>query len=50
MFDTRAGGKPLKVRFTMSDTSAPAITWKSEFSMADGPWTLFEEGKATKVQ
>jgi ketosteroid isomerase-like protein len=50
MFDIKVEGKRLKVRSTLSDTSVPSCTWKGEFSMAGGPWTLAGEGKATKVQ
>ena len=50
VLDTKVEGKPLKVRSTTSDTSMPSCTWKNEFSMAGGSWTLFGEGKATKVQ
>ena len=50
LLDTRLKGKPLKVRFTTSDMATPPCMWRNEFSMAGGPWTLFGEGKATKVQ
>ena len=48
--DAKAEGKPVKIRLTLSDTSATGCTWKEEFSAAGGPWTLFAEGKSTKVK
>jgi ketosteroid isomerase-like protein len=49
-FDARAEGKPLKVRFTLFDNSASGWKWKSEVSLAGGPWTLADEGQATKKE
>jgi ketosteroid isomerase-like protein len=49
LFDTRAGGKPLRLRFTLFDTSASACKWKDEVSLAGGPWALADEGKGTKL-
>jgi ketosteroid isomerase-like protein len=49
LFDTRAGAKPIKVRLTLSASSAAGGEYKQEFSIAGGPWTLFAEGKATKA-
>jgi hypothetical protein len=50
MLDARAEGKPMKLRFTLFDMSTSAWKWKDEVSLAGGPWTLADEGKATKIQ
>ena len=42
--------KPAKFRFTEVQVSPTSYTFKFETSVAGGPWTVFEEGKATKVK
>jgi hypothetical protein len=45
-----AAGKPTKYRYTEVQVSPTAYTFKGERSVAGGPWTVYEAGKATKVE
>jgi hypothetical protein len=50
LWDGKAAGKPVKYRYTEVQVSPTAYTFKAEESVAGGPWTVIEEGKATKVK
>jgi hypothetical protein len=50
LWEGKAAGKPAKFRYTEVQTSPTAYTFKVEDSVAGGPWTVIEEGKATKVK
>jgi len=43
-------GKPAKVRSTTADMTAEGGTWKTEISIAGGPWTTVAEGKYWKAK
>ncbi len=43
-------GKPAKFRYTEIRESATSFTFKTERSIAGGPWRLLESGKSTKVK
>ncbi|MBE3132020.1 MAG: DUF4440 domain-containing protein [Acidobacteria bacterium] len=47
--DTQLGGKPAKVRFTLSNMSPAGGAWKYEISAAGGPWAVMGEGKYFKA-
>ena len=49
-WDGTAAGKPAKYRIVVMEVSPTAYTFKMEYSVAGGPWTALEEGKATKVK
>jgi len=46
----KVAGKPAKFRFTEVQVSPTSYTFKFENSVGGGPWTVIEEGKATKVK
>jgi len=46
----KEAGKPAKFRYTEVQESPTSYTFKAETSVAGGPWTVFMEGKATKVK
>jgi hypothetical protein len=50
LWDGKAAGKPVKFRYTEVQVSPTSYTFKGEESVAGGPWTVTEEGKATKVK
>jgi hypothetical protein len=50
LWDAKAAGKPAKYRLTEVEVSPTSSTFKLENSVAGGPWTVIEEGKATKVK
>jgi hypothetical protein len=50
LWDGKAAGKPAKYRYTEVQVSPTSYTFKGESSVAGGPWTVIEEGKATKVK
>jgi hypothetical protein len=50
LWDGKAAGKPAKFRYTEVQVWPTAYTFKLENSVAGGPWTVIEEGKATKVK
>jgi len=43
-------GKPAKIRSTTADMTAEGGTWKTEISIAGGPWTTVAEGKYWKAK
>lgn len=47
MSESKVGGKPTKMRFTVKEVSPTMYTIKFEMS-SDGSWTTVMEGKATK--
>jgi hypothetical protein len=47
--DMKVEGKPAKFRWTIIEVSPTIITWKSEISIAGGPWILAGEAKANKI-
>ncbi len=49
VFGYKMNGKPVKMRLVLFDLTPTSCSWKNEFSLAGGPWTLFQEGKASKV-
>lgn len=49
-FDTDAGGKPIKLRYTEVQVSPTLFTYQAEASIDGGPWTVIAEGKVTKVK
>jgi len=50
VWDDRVAGKPAKFRETVEQLSPTSDTFKTEYSVASGPWTVFLEGKSTKVK
>ena len=50
LWDGKAAGKAAKYRYTEVQVSPTSYTFKVEYSVAGGPWTVVEEGKATKVK
>jgi hypothetical protein len=50
LWDGKAAGKPAKYRYVEGQASPTSYTFKLENSVAGGPWTVIEEGKATKVK
>lgn len=50
VFDTDLGGKPTKLRYTEVQVSPTFYTYQAEASIDGGPWTVFAEGKVTKVK
>jgi hypothetical protein len=50
LWEGKAAGKPTKFRYTEVQVSPTAYTFKLDNSVAGGPWTVMEEGKATKVK
>jgi hypothetical protein len=46
--ESTVGGKSMKTRVTLKQTSATSYTFKLESSSDGGPWTTFSEGKGTK--
>jgi hypothetical protein len=48
--DGKVAGKPAKFRETEEQVSPTSQTFKIEYSVAGGPWTVVVEGKATKVR
>lgn len=46
--ESKMGGKMVKSRYTMVETSATAYTFKWEMQGEDGSWQEMMEGKATK--
>ncbi len=49
-WDGNVEGKPAKFRYVEVHESPAAYTFKTERSIAGGPWRLLESGKATKVE
>ena len=49
-FEGKMADKPAKFRFSEVQESPTSYTFKFESSVAGGPWTVIEEGKATKVK
>lgn len=43
-------GKPTKFRYTEVQESPTTYTFKLEYSVSGGPWTVAEEGKGTKIK
>ena len=50
LWEGKAAGKPARFRYTEVQVSPTSYTFKVENSVADGPWSVIEEGKATKVK
>jgi hypothetical protein len=50
LWEGKVEGKTAKARITFVQVSPTVRTYKSEASVADGPWTLIAEGKNTKVK
>ena len=46
--EDHAGGKVIKGRFTLNETSASSYTYKFELQGDGGAYSVIEEGKATK--
>lgn len=44
------GGRPMKARITITEQSPTTHTYTMEASFGGGPWTVLEQGKATKAQ
>ncbi len=44
------GGKVMKSRFIMKETSATSYTFKFDMAPANGEWSTIMEGKATKTK
>lgn len=49
-WEETVGGKPAKGRYIEVLESPTSHTFKIEYSVAGGPWTVIEEGRATKVK
>ena len=49
LWDGKVEGKPAKFRYVEVHVSPTSYTFKTERSVAGGPWKVLEEGKATKV-
>jgi hypothetical protein len=50
LWEGTEAGKPSRLRYTEVQVSPTSYTFKGEISVADGPWTVIEEGKASKVK
>jgi hypothetical protein len=50
LWDGKAAGKPAKYRITEVEVSPTSYTFKIEYSVAGGPWTVVMEGKSAKVK
>jgi len=50
LWDGKAAGKPAKFREIEEQVSPTSQTFKIEYSVAGGPWTVVMEGKSTKVK
>lgn len=50
MSEATIGGKPAKMKWTLSDMSAAGGAWKYEVSVAGGPWVTTGEGKFSAVK
>jgi Protein of unknown function (DUF1579) len=50
LWDGKVAGKPARFRYTEVQMSPTSYTFKTERSVAGGPWRVLEEGKATKVE
>jgi hypothetical protein len=50
LWDGKAAGKPAKYRYTEVQVSPTSYTFKVEYSVAGGPWTVVQEGKSTKAK
>jgi len=50
VFQLRTAGKPMGIRLTVKETSTSAITLKSEYSEANGPWKPYGMGTASRVK
>jgi Protein of unknown function (DUF1579) len=50
LWDEKVAGKPAKFRETRVEKSPTSHTFRIEYSVKGGPWTILEEGKATKVK
>ena len=46
--ESMMGGKSMKTRVTLQETSDTSYSFKLEISSDGGPWTTFSEGKGTK--
>jgi hypothetical protein len=49
VWDSDAGGKPAKFRYTEVQVSPTVYTYQAEVSIGGGPWLVIGEGKVTKV-
>jgi hypothetical protein len=50
LWEEQGWGKPATFRITQVQLSPTAYTIKVDYSVAGGPWTVIEEGRATKVK
>jgi hypothetical protein len=50
VWDSNAGGKLAKFRYTEIQVSSTFYTYQAEASMGGGPWIVIAEGKVTKVK
>ena len=50
VFDSNVEGKPTKFRYVEVQVSPTFYTYQAEASTDGGPWTVFAEGKVTKVK
>jgi hypothetical protein len=48
--ESKMGGKPMKMKFTIKETSPTAYSFKFESSPDGKTWSTIEEGKATKTK
>ena len=49
-WEEKTEGRPTTYRITQVGLSPTSYTIKVDCSVADGPWTVIEQGKATKVK
>ena len=49
-FDMNIDGKPTQLRYVEVQISTTLYTYEAAASTDGGPWTVFAEGKATKVR
>jgi hypothetical protein len=45
VWDFQMDGKPAKMRRTLTDVTPAGGNWKSDMSVAGGPWVVLSEGK-----
>jgi len=50
LWDSKAAGRLARFRYTEVHVSPTVYTFKLENAVAGGPWTVIEEGKATKIK
>ena len=50
LWDGKVAGKPAKFRYTEVQVSPTSYTFKTERSVAGGPWRVLEDGRAAKAK